>query len=390
VIGIHYPSGIPCKVSNDVTVQDNTDPIWFSMNADASHGSSGSAVLDASSFVVEGILVRGPGWEWAYNEILDCYTMNRCPQNGGSADEDCNLVEATRSTEFSQLIPEIAVCKPISGLDVCQSLFGQEPEDNSIEVTWTNGDAGYLGLHIVFDGFPWDPIPGHLEGIFVVDLPLGEHRIEIQGDCGGALGMSRSVSLIFDIVAEPPAAMLPEALVCRFTSSDYSRATLTWKNTGVADYIEVYAIDPSDTARLLLTVAGQATGANVEGTARDDRLGILAHFSESGACFAGQFVLCTPTLPTGNKYQTGDCDGSTNYDLTDAVFSLNYLFRGGSGPPCEEACNTNRDSIFNLSDPIYTLNHLFLGGPQPPGKYPKCEEGYPEGDPSCAVATCKG
>jgi len=53
-------------------------------------------------------------------------------------------------------------------------------------------------------------------------------------------------------------------------------------------------------------------------------------------------------------------------DLSDAIYTFQYLFLGGSAPTCLDAADANDDEDIDLSDGIYTLQYLYLGGPAPP------------------------
>ena len=68
-----------------------------------------------------------------------------------------------------------------------------------------------------------------------------------------------------------------------------------------------------------------------------------------------------PTLLVGRRL---------DLDLSDAVFTLNYLFGGGATPPCLDAADANDVGSVDLSDPIYSLQFLFQGGPDIPPPYP--------------------
>jgi hypothetical protein len=63
-----------------------------------------------------------------------------------------------------------------------------------------------------------------------------------------------------------------------------------------------------------------------------------------------------------------NCDGST--DLSDSVWSLNFLFRGGPAPCCGDSADANDDGNVDISDPVRTLNFLFRGSPPPPAPGP--------------------
>ncbi|MGQ9589534.1 MAG: dockerin type I repeat-containing protein [Planctomycetota bacterium] len=67
---------------------------------------------------------------------------------------------------------------------------------------------------------------------------------------------------------------------------------------------------------------------------------------------AGPPLVCFP----------GDANGDAQVDVSDAVFTLLYLFSGGSKPGCERQADANGDEKVDLADPVYLLNHLFRGG----------------------------
>ena len=66
----------------------------------------------------------------------------------------------------------------------------------------------------------------------------------------------------------------------------------------------------------------------------------------------------------------GNGDGDT--DLSDAVFTLDYLFQNGTASSCADTQDSNDDGAIDISDPIYTLNYLFSTGAGPPAPFPGC------------------
>ena len=48
-----------------------------------------------------------------------------------------------------------------------------------------------------------------------------------------------------------------------------------------------------------------------------------------------------------------------------ALYILNYLFKGGPRPCPMEAGDANCNGVVDLGDAIYALNYLFKGGPAP-------------------------
>ena len=61
----------------------------------------------------------------------------------------------------------------------------------------------------------------------------------------------------------------------------------------------------------------------------------------------------------------GDANGDELIDLGDAVYLLNYLFKGDAPPDPLAAGNANCDLVVDLADVVYLLNYLFKGGPPP-------------------------
>ena len=64
-------------------------------------------------------------------------------------------------------------------------------------------------------------------------------------------------------------------------------------------------------------------------------------------------------------FHRGDPNGDGNLNVSDAVFVLVFLFRGGPSPACVEAGDVNNDGSIDLADPVSILNFLFRGGPAP-------------------------
>lgn len=75
---IGHPSGLPTKVAGDAQVFSNNASGYFETNLDTFGGNSGSAVFNAKTGTVEGILVRG-----AKDYLGDggCYRVNEVQQN---------------------------------------------------------------------------------------------------------------------------------------------------------------------------------------------------------------------------------------------------------------------------------------------------------------------
>jgi hypothetical protein len=61
----------------------------------------------------------------------------------------------------------------------------------------------------------------------------------------------------------------------------------------------------------------------------------------------------------------GDTNGDCLISVSDLVFLINYLFKGGTPPDPIEAGDADCDGQVTVSDIIYLFSYLFKGGPAP-------------------------
>lgn len=84
-------------------------------------------------------------------------------------------------------------------------------------------------------------------------------------------------------------------------------------------------------------------------------------------------------------FKRGNANADGDVNLSDAVFILNYLFRGGAAPPCLDAADADDSGVINLTDAVYLLNYLFLGGPEPRAPFEACGEDPTADDLDCGA-----
>jgi hypothetical protein len=61
-----------------------------------------------------------------------------------------------------------------------------------------------------------------------------------------------------------------------------------------------------------------------------------------------------------------DNDSEDQVNIADLTYLVDYLFRGGSPPECEEEGDVNSDGNINIADLTYLVDYLFRGGSPPP------------------------
>jgi len=97
VMVIGNPYGLNTKVSAGATVVDNEDETFFVSDLDTLQGNSGSAIFNAKTGVVEGILVRGEE-DFDYDYENECFKSKRC-ENAS----ECRGEDVIRITELPEI-----------------------------------------------------------------------------------------------------------------------------------------------------------------------------------------------------------------------------------------------------------------------------------------------
>jgi hypothetical protein len=76
-------------------------------------------------------------------------------------------------------------------------------------------------------------------------------------------------------------------------------------------------------------------------------------------------------VPDSTPFVRGDSNFDESIDISDAKFTLSFLFTGGTAPPCPDSTDANDDGKIDISDPIATLQFLFTGETKlPPPRVP--------------------
>lgn len=102
IVVIGHPSGLPSIIADGAQVRKNDSDVFFSANLDTFGGNSGSAVFNAETGVVEGILVRGAR-DYVYDMEKGCYKVNECENDA------CRGEDVTRITNIPELMPKAPV-----------------------------------------------------------------------------------------------------------------------------------------------------------------------------------------------------------------------------------------------------------------------------------------
>jgi len=96
LIVIGHPSGLPTKITAGGRVRSTSHADYFVANTDTYGGNSGSAVFNAKTGLIEGILVRG---EQDFAPSGNCYVSKNCQE------EFCRGEDITRISLVAPVIP---------------------------------------------------------------------------------------------------------------------------------------------------------------------------------------------------------------------------------------------------------------------------------------------
>src|SRR5437867_3261099 len=97
------------------------------------------------------------------------------------------------------------------------------------------------------------------------------------------------------------------------------------------------------------------------------------------------FLLCGDGMPASSQisFKRGDANADGQTDMSDAVFALLHLFRGGTEPPCLKSADVDDSGGLDVTDAVYLLLYLFAGGAAPPSPFFACGSDATDDPLSC-------
>jgi hypothetical protein len=111
---------------------------------------------------------------------------------------------------------------------------------------------------------------------------------------------------------------------------------------------------------------------------------LAMRFRSMGTAFS--VCLFFALLPAGRTeavdFLRGDLNGDGQVTISDAAYSVSFLFMGGPKPECFSSGDADGSHKLDLTDAIVILQYLFLGGAPLPSPFPAVGPGL-EGDMAC-------
>ena len=228
---------------------------------------------------------------------------------------------------------------------------------------------------------------------FVIDyLSCGQERLPLWG-IDVELEDGQSIRLLERHEPPPtpndtgPAALVEARVVLgardRVVSDYWHLAYTALRHNGAVEHWVIFAPPFARDLPLLpierMRVIGEDTALGIE---PDVEL-----FSQPGVIVSEPSVVSyrrTLVADVGD-FLRGDVFADGVVTISDAVFTLNYLFTGGSTPGCLDAADVDDDGFVTLSDAVRVLGFLFLEGAPPPTPWGECGEDPGDDGLDCAV-----
>jgi hypothetical protein len=242
--------------------------------------------------------------------------------------------------------------EPPGGISISQIEYGPL---GTVWISWTNPET-YEAVSFTVDGQPADGAADGTQG--TARTTPGKHIFGLQGVLGSHA--SPVVTAEFTLLRDSPVPNPITDLRCEFTWDQGGTLHLTWEpgpDAWVSGRLEILGF------KGLVSVEAGAREATILAPGDGPQVAYVM-FKDGNNYYSPPYTpLCAERLPT---FRRGDCDGNGVVNITDPIFELNHLFRGGPRWLCDDACDSNDDGKTDISDPIVALAYLFQGGTAPP------------------------
>jgi hypothetical protein len=206
-----------------------------------------------------------------------------------------------------------------------------------IENSWD-----YAYVEVSTDGVHFSPVPGSITS---GDNPHGTNRGHgITGSSGGW------IEAVFDLNS-----FAGEYIYLRF--SYYTDSYVTYEGFYVDDISPIGVFGVSDTIGPITDSAYLFSDKpeneySYRVRARDD--------DQQWSAYSN--VVDIDVLYT---YVCGDADGNGTVIVADAVYVIDFIFKGGPTPAPLPAGDANGDGFVNVTDAVYVITYIFQAGPEP-------------------------
>jgi len=96
-----------------------------------------------------------------------------------------------------------------------------------------------------------------------------------------------------------------------------------------------------------------------------DSVQVRFELKSDGGLYLGGWNIDDFAIVGVTSFMLGDANNDKELNVSDVIYIINYLFKGGEEPIPLDSGDANCDGEVNVTDAIYLINYLFRGGPEP-------------------------
>ncbi len=231
-------------------------------------------------------------------------------------------------------------------------------DDQMVELSWTLGntyDRINLSVFLNNNFVEEQELAGNATSVTLTDLDAGEYRFEFIAHRGDNSSSQASCEAQ---VYTP---------VFNFTCKVDNRidVSLMWENGNPYDEIVITRTRESDGDEVVFDNLPGSLMAFTDSMIDNGTYTYIVTGITNGV--GVDSLPCEVTVDEV-RFSRGEVNNDGRFDISDAVYILNWKFRGLPEPTCLDAADTNDDGVEDIIDAMYIINWQYRGGanPEPP------------------------
>ncbi|MBN1443090.1 MAG: dockerin type I repeat-containing protein [Planctomycetes bacterium] len=108
------------------------------------------------------------------------------------------------------------------------------------------------------------------------------------------------------------------------------------------------------------------------GDIEKDNIAVIAAVFDGTTGLVDETAKATISPQAQIPFRRGDANADGRIDISDAVYTLGFLFLGGGEPPCRKSADADDSGSLQLTDAVRLLSHLFQGAPPLDSPFEEC------------------
>jgi hypothetical protein len=265
------------------------------------------------------------------------------------------------------------------------SVFASDIDgDNSLDLMTANHDDSKVSVLLNIGDGTYAPHKEYSTG----ENPMAVYAVDLDSDMDIDLATANSTGSSVSVISPKPLILVSygpvnmlvtDASGLRFgydengnfiseiSPADYSELTdkdsITIFEPPPGGYLVTYSTEPVPKNGDKILIETYSAIIKVDGTLNATTVANQDATAKRRILFNYEYAIAE-----GYHYPNGDANRDDQVNVADAVFMINYVFKGGVPPEPVLAGDANCDTQDNIGDAVYIINYVFKGGP-PPGYF---------------------